>query len=171
LELEKPRGDNAAMDRSHAFFKSTLLAALGCAMALTRPAAAAPPGAKHADPETAAVGTRFALEPHMTPTRPLDLRPPTSTEWAATASLVISAPAREVATLQPNAGRGGFEPFTAPSSNTHSTRIPGNLEMFAQRVRHEGLPVARLWENHAALVSLGLNARGKPGIWLVQKTH
>jgi hypothetical protein len=44
-------------------------------------------------------------------------------------------------------------------------------EAFAQRFHREGLPVARLWENHAALVSLGLNQKGKPGLWVVQKTH
>ena len=41
----------------------------------------------------------------------------------------------------------------------------------ARRVHREGLPVARLWENHAALVSLGLNQRGKPGLWIMQKVH
>ena len=40
-----------------------------------------------------------------------------------------------------------------------------------RRVHREGLPVARLWENHSALVSLGLNQRGKPGLWIIQKTH
>jgi hypothetical protein len=44
-------------------------------------------------------------------------------------------------------------------------------EEFVQRVRREGLPVARLWENKSALVHLGLNQRGKPGLWLVQKFH
>jgi hypothetical protein len=44
-------------------------------------------------------------------------------------------------------------------------------EIFARRVHQEGLPVARLWENRTALVSVGLNQRGKPGLWLIQKTH
>jgi hypothetical protein len=44
-------------------------------------------------------------------------------------------------------------------------------ENFANRVHREGLPAARLWENKSALVSLGLNQRGKPGLWLIQKTH
>jgi hypothetical protein len=39
-------------------------------------------------------------------------------------------------------------------------RIPGRLEEFARRVHREGLPVARLWENNSALVSLGLNQKG-----------
>jgi hypothetical protein len=50
-------------------------------------------------------------------------------------------------------------------------RVPGRAEEFARRVHREGLPVARLWENRSALVSLGLNQRGKPGLWLIQKTH
>jgi hypothetical protein len=47
----------------------------------------------------------------------------------------------------------------------------GSPVEFANRIRHEGLPLARLWENHSALISLGLNPKGKPGLWLVQKTH
>lgn len=55
-------------------------------------------------------------------------------------------------------------------ASAEQTRV-GGVEAMAQRFRHEGLPVARLWENHAALISLGLNSKGKPGIWLVQKIH
>ena len=51
------------------------------------------------------------------------------------------------------------------------TRIPSRMEELARRVHKEGLPVARLWENKSALVSLGLNQRGKPGLWIVQKVH
>lgn len=49
--------------------------------------------------------------------------------------------------------------------------IASPMEELARRVHHEGLPVARLWENKSALVSLGLNQRGKPGLWVVQKVH
>jgi hypothetical protein len=44
-------------------------------------------------------------------------------------------------------------------------------EEFVNRVHHEGLPVARLWENKSALVSLGLNQKGQAGLWLIQKTQ
>jgi hypothetical protein len=50
-------------------------------------------------------------------------------------------------------------------------RPMGGVEEFARRVHREGLPVARLWENKSALVSLGLNQKGKPGLWIVQKIH
>ncbi|MHB8477685.1 MAG: hypothetical protein ACYDBZ_15495 [Steroidobacteraceae bacterium] len=48
-------------------------------------------------------------------------------------------------------------------------RVPSRAEAFAQRVHREGLPLARLWENKSALLSLGFNKKGKPGLWLVQK--
>jgi hypothetical protein len=50
-------------------------------------------------------------------------------------------------------------------------RIPGRVEDMVLRFHHEGLPLARLWENKSALVSLGLNPKGKPGLWITQKTH
>ena len=50
-------------------------------------------------------------------------------------------------------------------------RTPGRVEELALRFHREGLPIARLWENKSALVSLGLNGKGKPGLWLTQKTH
>jgi len=45
------------------------------------------------------------------------------------------------------------------------------IQDFVRRVHREGLPVARLFETKSALVHLGLSPRGKPGLWLVQKTH
>jgi hypothetical protein len=45
------------------------------------------------------------------------------------------------------------------------------IQQFVRQVRREGLPVARLFESKSALVHLGLSPKGKPGLWLVQKTH
>jgi hypothetical protein len=56
-------------------------------------------------------------------------------------------------------------------ANVTQSRLPSRAEEFARRVHREGLPVARLWENKSALVSLGLNEKGKPGLWVMQKTH
>jgi hypothetical protein len=50
-------------------------------------------------------------------------------------------------------------------------RIPSRAEEFAHRLHREGLPVARLWENKSALLSLGLNQKGKPGLWIIQKVR
>jgi hypothetical protein len=46
-----------------------------------------------------------------------------------------------------------------------------SIQEFARQVRREGLPVARLFETKSALLHLGLNPKGKPGLWLVQKTR
>jgi hypothetical protein len=46
-----------------------------------------------------------------------------------------------------------------------------SAEAFTRRLHQEGLPVAKLWENKSALVSLGFNQKGKPGLWFIQKTH
>ena len=61
--------------------------------------------------------------------------------------------------------------LSGSSSETPQARIPGRVEELALRFHREGLPLARLWETKSALVSLGLNPKGKPGLWLTQKTH
>jgi hypothetical protein len=50
-------------------------------------------------------------------------------------------------------------------------RTMSRAEIFARRIHREGLPVARLWESKSALLSIGLNQKGKPGLWLTQKVH
>ena len=52
-----------------------------------------------------------------------------------------------------------------------SFRTMSQAEIFARRVHREGLPIARLWESNSALISIGLNQKGKPGLWLTQKVH
>jgi hypothetical protein len=44
-------------------------------------------------------------------------------------------------------------------------------QAYARRVHREGVPMARLWESRSALLSIGLNQQGKPGLWLIQKIH
>jgi hypothetical protein len=50
-------------------------------------------------------------------------------------------------------------------------QVMSQAEIIARRIHREGLPLARLWESKSALLSVGLNQRGKPGIWLTQKIH
>jgi hypothetical protein len=50
-------------------------------------------------------------------------------------------------------------------------RTLGQAEILALRIRREGLPIARLLESKSALLSIGLNQRGKPGLWVTQKVH
>jgi len=40
-----------------------------------------------------------------------------------------------------------------------------------QRMHREGLPIAHLWESRSAALSIGLNQRGKPGLWFTQRMH
>jgi hypothetical protein len=61
--------------------------------------------------------------------------------------------------------------FPALESMGTPSRIDSPMQALARRVHREGLPVARLWENKSALVSLGLNQKGKPGLWIIQKIH
>jgi hypothetical protein len=89
---------------------------------------------------------------------PLDLRPP------QLSAVSVSGPPSS----------SSHVPNFADSRGTSSSRFPmgrsaGAPEELAKRLRREGLPVARLFENQSALVSLGLNQKGKPGLWLIQK--
>ena len=94
----------------------------------------------------------------------LDLRPPMSVAAGAdkTSNAFPSALHRQ--TL------GEADKSELPSLGTQA-HTPGRIEQMARKFHREGLPVARLWENKSALVSLGLNQRGKPGLWLIQKVH
>jgi hypothetical protein len=127
-----------------------------CCTCMALPAIAAPPLGK-------VTATRAAQPIAISSIRtaPLDLRPP------------------------PLAGNPGprFTEFSRPSETNEDKRLsslgaamnqerPNNrTEAFIQRFHREGLPLARLWQGHAAVVSLGLNPKGKPGLWLVKQTH
>jgi hypothetical protein len=63
------------------------------------------------------------------------------------------------------------EQVEIPTLGSDGMRTRASLQDFVHKVHREGLPVARLFETKSALVHLGLNPRGKPGLWLVQKTH
>jgi hypothetical protein len=95
----------------------------------------------------------------------LDLRP--SANGVATAEAV---PATFPSALH-RQSLGAQQQFELPAMGAERapSRVPSRAEEFAQRVRREGLPIARLWENKSALLSLGLNKKGKPGLWIVQK--
>lgn len=63
------------------------------------------------------------------------------------------------------------EPVDVPFLGSESIHVRPTLQDFVQKVHREGLPVARLFETKSALLHLGLSPRGKPGLWLVQKTQ
>ncbi len=113
-----------------------------------------------------AMNSAIAAPPggHARVAAPLDLRPSTST-MAALEKTNGTFPSA------PRSSMGAERHFDLPAlgSDGAQTRIPSRAEEFARRVHREGLPVARLWENKSALLSLGLNKKGKPGLWIVQK--
>ncbi len=46
-----------------------------------------------------------------------------------------------------------------------------SMEERMRLARRDGFPVARLWESKSALLHLGFNQKGKPGLWIMQKTR
>jgi hypothetical protein len=63
------------------------------------------------------------------------------------------------------------EPVQLPLLGSDSMHARPTIQDFVYRAHREGLPLARLFETKSALLHLGLSPRGKPGLWLVQKTH
>lgn len=98
----------------------------------------------------------------------LDLRPPTMTFGEERTALPFR-PLSGGSTDGENQSR--FAKLAGAGNDAIPMRNTGRIEELAHRIHREGLPVARLWESHSALLSLGLNQRGKPGLWLIQKTH
>jgi hypothetical protein len=66
---------------------------------------------------------------------------------------------------------GSREEVQPPALGLDTMRSRPVVQDFVRRVQHEGLPVARLFESKTALLHLGLNPKGKPGLWLVQKVR
>jgi hypothetical protein len=124
-----------------------------CGLGLIAPALAAPPPSQKSP-------LRLELRPS------LDLRP-SAAAFAANdkAAAFPSGLHRQML--------GAQEDIRLPNLGVENAQTPmkGRAEEFVSRVHREGLPVARLWQNKSALVSLGLNQRGKPGLWLIQKIH
>lgn len=105
--------------------------------------------------------------------RRLDLRPPTAVAStqpaAATASPSSPGPPPFPSMHRIASGPDYKQQLPALGADAAPAATKSTVEELARRVHREGLPVARLWENHTALVSLGLSPRGKPGLWLIQK--
>jgi hypothetical protein len=115
----------------------------------------------------------------------LDLRAPSDFGAARAASDVPTEPSASNSVPFPSARRGlknenepveDQPPQESPSVGTAGLRNTGlamkntsRVEELTRRLHREGLPIARLWQTHSAMVSLGLSPRGKPGIWLIQK--
>lgn len=114
----------------------------------------------------------------------LDLRAPSDFAAARSASDSGSQPSASASVPFPSTKRASKnapieeQPIEEESPSLANTGLGGRglamkntsrAEELTRRLHREGLPVARLWETRSAMVSLGLNPRGKPGIWLIQK--
>ena len=122
------------------------------------------------------MGSAVAAPPHSRAVQPraqsqiqtlgqhLDLRAPSgAVEVSEKASLFPSMLRRRAV--------GSQEQVQPPMLGADGMRSRPGIQDFVRRVHREGLPVARLFESKSALVHLGLSPKGKPGLWLVQKTH
>jgi hypothetical protein len=119
----------------------------------------------------------FAAPPQQhlvqAPTQHLDLRLPSHAaegagDVAEKSPNAFPSMAQRQYLAQQNLGQHEQAELPALGSNGMHGRT---LQDYVQRVHREGLPMARLFETKSALVHLGLNPKGKPGLWLVQKTH
>ncbi|MGO9930863.1 MAG: hypothetical protein ACLPV8_03495 [Steroidobacteraceae bacterium] len=112
------------------------------------------------------------------PTAQLDLRPP-----GDSAPAIIHGDAGALASASFPSATHPFDPgktdlspadrIEPPTlgSGDLDFRVKSQAEILTTRIHREGLPVVRLWETKSALLHVGLNSRGKPGLWLIQKTH
>ena len=132
-----------------------------CCFSVSLPVLAAPPAGKSAPPGASA-GPR---SPH------LDLRAPTPIDAWLPKTTAVAGMRRGMIVRDDGYSSNDRHLFPMFDSASRQPALVRRAAAIAQRFRHEGLPVARLWENHAAFISLGLNGRGKPGLWLVQKIH
>jgi hypothetical protein len=101
------------------------------------------------------------------PARALDLRLPSM--MANLGKMSDSFPTLSHHALPSSEGASRMQlPSLGSAGGQH---IPGRVELLAKNFRRDGLPVAKLWQNQDSLVHLGLNNKGKPGLWLIQKIH
>jgi hypothetical protein len=106
----------------------------------------------------------------------LDLRPPGESApsikrvgGSTSASESFWSPSHYLDASKEDLGESDRYRLSALRTGQLNFQMMGKAEVLAHRIHREGLPVARLWESKSALLSLGLNQRGKPGLWLTQK--
>ncbi len=83
----------------------------------------------------------------------------------------MRALAPDPAALVSHPGIDMDDPIARPGFGTREAHFPvmSQPETLLGRVHREGVPIVRLWNSHSALLSIGLNQKGKPGLWLIQK--
>jgi hypothetical protein len=110
-----------------------------------------------------ATSSRFAARRENASAPQLDLRPPIDSMPAVSPGAVA---------LASHSGDDA-EYSSRPGFDTGEARFPimSKQELWLHRVHREGVPIVRLWSSKSALLSLGLNQKGKPGLWLIQEVH
>jgi hypothetical protein len=136
----------------------------GALFLLTSAAFAAPPQSR-LQPRVQSAAQ--APGPRMEPAQRLDLRLPSHALDAGNVAEKSPSSFPSMAHRQSTS----HDAAELPMLGAEGMHARPTVQEFVNRVHHEGLPVARLFETKSALVHLGLSPRGKPGLWLVQKTH
>jgi hypothetical protein len=92
----------------------------------------------------------------------LDLRPPVDS---------MRPPAPDPVAFASHSGIDTDDPVARFGFGTRDADFPvmSQPEPLLHRVHREGVPIVRLWNSRSALLSIGLNQKGKPGLWLIQK--
>ena len=126
------------------------------------------------------VDTTFIRRAHASPAVRLDLQllversAPTSVHGATTAFASTAFPSaiHHLEIGKTDLGTDDrYQQHSALGVGETNFRTMGQAEILALRIRREGLPIARLLESKSAMLSIGLNQRGKPGLWVTQKVH
>jgi hypothetical protein len=154
-----------------------------CGICLSCSAVAAPPfswGGSSPSTIASARSVSLARRPvprqEYTPSMRLDLRPPReSFSTVSQGSVALASEPFPSTTHHLDFGRSDH----ASDNRIQRPALAGDLnfrtmsqaEIFARRVHQEGLPIARLFQSKSALLSIGLNKRGKPGLWFSQQSH
>lgn len=146
------------MERSLKTRTVTAALQIGALFLLASGALAAPPQGRMQPRIQAPAAQRLDLH--------LDLRAPSHAMEAA--NLAGKSPSAFPMVRRQNPAQERIE---LPLLGSDGMRARPTIQEFVHKVHQEGLPIARLFETKSALVHLGLSPRGKPGLWLVQKTH
>jgi hypothetical protein len=157
-----------------------------CGLGLLNSAFAFPPlsrgGSSPATTESArsvsVIGKSF-VHPVPISTPPLDLRPPQEPASRAVrdGAGALASASFPSAIHHSDLGKtdlGGEDRMrpAAFGADAVSVQETSQAQIITQRIQHihrDGLPIAHLWESKSAALNIGLNQRGKPGLWFIQK--
>ena len=161
-------GDLISRMGRHGKQRALLLAVLSTCSILSGVAHGGEPLMKMASSIMHGGGTAHAATtPLRLPANRLDLAPPAlppSYNEKIAESFPAAKPHSEAA-IESQAKLAGL------GNSIGNQRVPGRVEQLARNFHRDGLPVARIFQSENSLVHLGLNQKGKPGLWIVEKIH